>query len=33
MTSWADDLGAVTEASNRARVSTLHGGTVINALW
>ena len=27
MTSWADDLGAVTEASNRAKVSTLHGGT------
>ncbi|HEY5845923.1 MAG TPA: hypothetical protein VIT42_03930 [Microlunatus sp.] len=33
MVSWADDLGAVTEASSRARVSTLHGGTVIHALW
>ena len=33
MASWSDDLGAVTEASGRARVSTLHSGTVIHALW
>ena len=33
MASWADDLGAVTQVSSRARVSTLHSGTVIHALW
>ena len=33
MTSWADDLGAVTAASSRATVSTLHSGRVIQALW
>ena len=33
MASWADDLGAVTEASSRATASTLHSGTVIHALW
>ena len=31
--SWAEDLGAVMQASTTAKVSTLHGGTVINALW
>jgi hypothetical protein len=33
METWADDLGAVVQGSARATVSTLHGGTVVNALW
>lgn len=33
MAQWADDLGAVVQASARATVSTLHSGTVVNALW
>ena len=33
MEKWADDLGAVMQASTRATVSTQHRGTVINALW
>jgi hypothetical protein len=33
MEKWADDLGAVMQASTRATVSTQHAGTVINALW
>jgi len=33
MTSWAEDLGAVMQASTKATVSTLHSGKVINALW
>jgi hypothetical protein len=33
MEKWAEDLGAVMEASKRATVSTLHTGTVIQALW
>jgi hypothetical protein len=32
MEKWAD-LGAVVQASTRATVSTLHSGTVVNALW
>jgi hypothetical protein len=32
MEKWAEDLGAVMEASKRATVSTLHTGTVIQAL-
>jgi hypothetical protein len=30
---WADDLAAVMQASARATVTTLHRGTVIQALW
>jgi hypothetical protein len=33
MERWADDLGAVMQASSRATVSTLHSGVVIQALW
>jgi hypothetical protein len=33
MEKWAEDLGAVMQASTRATVSTQHSGTVINALW
>src|SRR3954453_21314529 len=33
MEKWADDLGAVVQASKRGTVSTLHSGTVVNALW
>ena len=33
METWADDLGAVVQGSARATVSTLHSGTVVNALW
>ena len=33
METWADDLGAVVQGSARASVSTLHSGTVVNALW
>ena len=33
MKTWADDLGAVVQGSARATVSTLHSGTVVNALW
>ena len=33
MQTWADDLGAVMQAGSRAKVSTLHGGAVIQALW
>jgi hypothetical protein len=29
---WADDLGAAIQATTRAEVTTLHRGTVINAL-
>jgi hypothetical protein len=32
MQNWAEDLGAVMQASAKATVSTLHGGTVIHAL-
>jgi hypothetical protein len=30
---WGDDLSAVIEASTRATVTTLHDGTVTQALW
>ena len=33
MSAWAEDLGAVVQASARATVSTLHSGTVVNAQW
>jgi len=33
MQNWAEDLAAVMQASSKAKVSTLHSGTVINALW
>ena len=34
MEKWAEDLGAVMQASTRATtVSTLHSGTVVQALW
>jgi hypothetical protein len=33
MQTWADDLGAVVQAGSRAKVSTLHSGAVIQALW
>jgi hypothetical protein len=33
MENWGDDLRAVTEASARATVTTLHNGTVTQALW
>ena len=33
MQTWADDLGAVMQAGSRAKVSTLHSGAVIQALW
>ena len=33
MENWADDLGAVAEASKRANVATLHNGSIIQALW
>jgi hypothetical protein len=33
MENWGDDLRAVMEASTRATVTTLHNGTVIEALW
>lgn len=32
MQNWAEDLGAVVQASTKASVSTLHSGKVINAL-
>ena len=33
MENWADDLGAVMEASGRATVTTQHSGTVMQGLW
>ena len=33
METWADDLGAVARASEKATVTTLHSGTVIHSLW
>ena len=32
MDNWAD-LGAVVESSAKAKVATLHNGTVVQALW
>ena len=33
MQNWAEDLTSEMQASTQATVSTLHSGTVINALW
>ena len=33
MAEWADDLAAVMRASEAAKVTTLHSGTVLRALW
>jgi hypothetical protein len=33
MENWADDLGAVMQASGKTTVTTLHNGTVTQGLW